>query len=100
MLCIGYVPQGWRSSPSSAPREKGRDMSRRTLYLPALIVAAGLMVCAAAVLAASKEAEATFPGKNGNIAYTRLDGTDFEIYTIPPTGGAPTSLTNNGADDS
>jgi hypothetical protein len=62
-------------------------MSRRTLYLPALIVAAGLMVCAAAVLAASKEAEATFPGKNGNIAYTRLDGTDFEIYTIPPTGG-------------
>jgi hypothetical protein len=56
----------------SAPREKGRDMTRRTLYLPALLgtlAAAVLMACAAAVLAASERTEATFPGKNGRIAY-------------------------------
>ena len=36
-------------------------MARRTLYLPALIVAAVLMGCAAAVLAVSEKAEAALP---------------------------------------
>ena len=36
-------------------------MARRTLYLPALIVAALLMGCAAAVLAVSEKAEAALP---------------------------------------
>ena len=36
-------------------------MERRTLYLPALIVAAVLMGCAAAVVAVSEKAEAAFP---------------------------------------
>jgi hypothetical protein len=48
---------------------KGRDLTRRMLYLPALIVAAGLMACAVVVLVVSEKAEATFPGKNGRIAY-------------------------------
>ena len=56
---------------------------RRTLYLPALIVAAGLMACAAAVLAVSREAEATFAGKNGKIAYEN----NRVIYTVKPDGG-------------
>ena len=39
-------------------------MARRTLYLPALIVAAVLMACAVALLlAVSSEGEATSPGK-------------------------------------
>jgi hypothetical protein len=73
-----------RALSSSAPPEKGRSMTgRRTLYLPALIVASVLMACAAAVLAVSKEAEATFPGKNGKIAYEN----NRVIYTVKPDGG-------------
>jgi hypothetical protein len=44
-------------------------MARQTLYLPALIVAALLMGCAAAVLAVSEKAEAALPrNENGHIA--------------------------------
>ncbi len=56
---------------------------RRTLYLPALIVAAVLMACAVAVLAVSEKAEATFAGKNGKIAYEN----HRVIYTVKPDGG-------------
>ena len=75
----------------------------RTLYLPALIVAGVLMACAAVVLALSEKAEATFPGKNGRIAYASYDGSfpkgDFEIYTINPDGSGKTRLTNNDTDE-
>jgi hypothetical protein len=41
-------------------------MARRTLHLPLMIAAAVLEVaCVVALLAVSREAEATFPGKNG-----------------------------------
>jgi hypothetical protein len=73
---------------------KGRDLTRRMLYLPALIVAAVLMACAVVVLALSEKAEATFPGKNGRIAYSVFgERTDDAIYTIGPDGGAKTKLT-------
>ena len=42
--------------------------SSRTLYLPVLIAVAVAVACAV-VLALSETAEATFPGKNGRIAY-------------------------------
>ena len=42
-----------------------------------------------ALLAISEKAEATFPGKNGRIAYAASDGNDLEIYTNNPTGGRP-----------
>jgi hypothetical protein len=72
-----------------------RDLTRRTLYLPALIVAAVLMACAVVVLVASEKAEATFPGKNGRIAYSAFDaGVDETIYTIRPGGGAKSKLTS------
>src|SRR5829696_8679676 len=67
---------------------------RRTLYLPALIAAAGLMACAAALLAFSEKAEATFPGKNGKIAFSAFGGGLNEaIYTINPSGGGKTKVT-------
>jgi Tol biopolymer transport system component len=73
---------------------KGRGMARgRTPYLPALLVAAVLVACAAAIatlLAVSKEAEATFPGKNGRIAYQD----SFVIYTINPDGSAKRRVTD------
>jgi Tol biopolymer transport system component len=73
------------------------------LYLPALIVAAVLMACAVVVLVLSENAEATFPGKNGRIAYASYDRPfpkgDSEIYTINPDGSGKTQLTNNDTDD-
>ena len=78
-------------------------MSRRTTrsYLPALIVAGVLLACAAAVLAVSMEAEATFPGRNGKIAYVafRVTNGTAEIYTINPGGEGKTQLTHNNNDE-
>jgi hypothetical protein len=79
---------------------EGRDLTRRTLFLPALIVAAVLMACAVVVLVVSEKAEATFPGENGRIAYTDWDeGKDYEIYTINPNGSGKRQLTHNNTDD-
>jgi dipeptidyl aminopeptidase/acylaminoacyl peptidase len=81
---------------------EGRDLTRRMLYLPALasLVTAVLMACAAALLALSEKAEATFPGKNGRIAYAGWNrGKDFEIYTINPNGSGKRQLTHNNTDD-
>jgi hypothetical protein len=77
---------------------EGRDLTRRMLYLPALIVAAVLVACAVVVLALSEKAEATFPGKNGRIAYAGWNrGKDFEIYTINARGGGKSRVTNDDA---
>src|SRR5215203_211029 len=85
---------GCSSFPCPAPSEKGRGMTtRRTLHLPALLgtlAAAVLVACAVALLAVSKEAEATFPGKNGRIAYN----SNGVIYTINPDGSAKTKVTD------
>ena len=83
--------------------EQGRveHMTGRTLCMSALIVAAVLVACAAAVLAVSREAEATFPGKNGKIAYVAFRYTNgtVEIYTINPGGGGKTQITHNNKAD-
>jgi hypothetical protein len=75
---------------------------RRTLHLPApvgTLAAAVLMACAAALLTVSEKAEATFPGKNGRMAYSAYDGNDYEIYTIKVGGRGKTKLTHNNADE-
>ena len=66
-------------------------MAGRTFYLAVMIAAAVLMACAAALLALSEKAEATFPVKTGRIAYSAFgERTD---YTNDPGGGAKTKLT-------
>src|SRR5215212_1549429 len=72
---------------------KGRDLTRRMFYIPALIVAAVLLACVATLLALSEKAEATFPGKNGRIAY--MDS--FSLYTIHPDGSGKTKVTTTTA---
>jgi len=71
-------------------------MRRRTLYLPALIVAVAVLMACAAVLAVSERAEATSPDKNSRIAYSAFDfdgGADQSIYTVKSGGGSKTKLT-------
>jgi dipeptidyl aminopeptidase/acylaminoacyl peptidase len=73
---------------------------RRTLYQPVMIAAAVAVACAVALLVVSEKAGATFPGKNGRIAYAGWNrGKDFEIYTINPDGSGKTQLTHNNTDD-
>jgi Tol biopolymer transport system component len=74
-------------------------MSRRRLYLAALMVEAVLVGCAAALLAVSEKAEAAYPGENGHIAYVRNDGEDHEIYAINGGGGGKVQLTDNATGD-
>jgi hypothetical protein len=72
--------------------------TRRTLYLPVMIAATVAVACAVALLAVLREAEATFPGKNGRIAYAGWNrGKDFEIYTINARGGGKSRVTNDDA---
>jgi Tol biopolymer transport system component len=85
--------------------QKRRGMVRRqTLYLPVMLgTLAAVLVACAVVLVASEKAEATFPGKNGRIAYASYDAPfpkgDPEIYTINPDGSGKRQLTNNNTDD-
>jgi len=53
-----------------------------------------------ALSAVSEKAEATFPGKNGRIAYQGYDGNDLEIYTINPDGSGKTKVTRDGDEPS
>jgi Tol biopolymer transport system component len=78
-------------------------MAGRMFYLVVMIAAAVMMACAVVVLVASEKAEATFPGKNGRIAYSSYDAPfpkgDSEIYTINPDGSGNRQLTHNDTDD-
>ncbi len=72
---------------------------RRIVVLLSSTVAGALLVCGVGLLNAAKPAEATFPGKNGKIAYMDSDGHDREIYTISPGGERRFNVTNNNAND-
>jgi hypothetical protein len=76
---------------------EGKDLTIRKLYLPALIVAGVLLACAAVLLALSEKAEATFPGKNGRIAYVADGGNNSGIYTINPDGGGKSKVTEGSS---
>src|SRR5215216_5007382 len=94
MDCADGPPRSFGYTHIALRNEEGEMlMARRlTFYLPALLgtlVAAVSMACAVALLTVSEKAEATFPGKNGRIAYAASDGNDLEIYTNNPTGERP-----------
>ena len=73
----------------------------RTTAVAAAMISAGLLV---ALVGTPREAEATFPGDNGRIAFasnrTTGEGVvnpegDFEIFTMNPDGTGLTQLTHN-----
>ena len=75
-------------------------MTRRMLYLPALIGAAVLVACSVALLLAvsGEKAQAAFPGKNGRIAFAfngREPGSAWQIVTINPDGTGEKWLTHS-----
>jgi Tol biopolymer transport system component len=75
--------------------------TRMSVLVTAMIMVAVLVACAgAALLAVPKEAEATFPGKNGRIAFTRFPEVgDAEIYKMLPDGSGLKQVTNNSTHD-
>ena len=101
--CADGPPHSFSYTHIALRNEEGEiHMARRTLHPPALLgtlASAVLMACAVALSAVSEKAEATFPGKNGRIAYSAYDGNDYEIYTINSSGGDKFQLTNNNRDD-
>src|SRR5215204_1628636 len=104
MDCADGPPRSFGYTHIALRNEEGEMLMtrRRTLYLPALLgtlVAAVLMACGVALLTVSEQAEATFPGKVGRIAYSGYDGNDYEIYTINSRGVDKVQLTNNNRDD-
>ena len=78
-------------------------MTRRTLYVPVVIAAALAMACFVALLAVSQKAEATFPGKNGRIAFEGdrdtggTGGSSAEIITVSPDGTGMKQLTSDSS---
>jgi TolB protein len=58
------------------------------------LAAAGMLV-----LLEARPADASFPGKNGKIAYVESDGHDREIYTISPGGESRFNVTKNNTGD-
>jgi Tol biopolymer transport system component len=80
--------------------KRGKSVTRRT-YLGALAPAVAATLAAVGVLGLveMRPAEATFPGKNGKIAFQSDAGGNYEIYTMNRNGEKIAKLTTNPADD-
>ena len=72
--------------------EKGAERMARTNHWGATaaaagtLVAAGLLLLIMLVVVEARPAKATFPGKNGKIAFVRYGVLDSHIFTINPDG--------------
>lgn len=74
--------------------------SSNLFRVAALLVALVLAACMTVLLADIRPAEATFPGENGRIAFTRiLEPLDSEIFVMKADGSGRRNLTNNARDD-
>ena len=60
---------------------------------PVTVVGVAMMLIAL-VIGVAPRASATFPGRNGRIAFSSDRGGDLEIYTMRPQGGGIVQVTN------
>jgi TolB protein len=74
-------------------------ISHNLRFVAVLVATFALAGCVGVFFAPPKIAHATVPGVNGKIAYESHDGSDYEIYTIDPTGGTPFNVTDNTTND-
>jgi hypothetical protein len=82
--------------PLAKGADDGQDQSLEALAAAAgMLVAVGMLVLIMVVVEA-RPAEATFPGKNGRIAYNTSANACCVIYTINPGGGGKTKVTMGG----
>jgi len=80
--------------------EKGMATRTRATALAAALVTAAALACVGALLAASHEAEAAFPGQNGRIAYVAsISDAETNIYSMNPDGTDRKQLTDDSAGD-
>jgi Tol biopolymer transport system component len=86
-------------------RNARESFMRRIVHLrvAALMAVTVTLAVGVALVGVEEPAQAAFPGENGRIAYYSCGDRDLasecEIYTLPPSGGTPTQLTNNTATD-
>jgi hypothetical protein len=57
-----------------------------------VLVAALLVLTSAVALASASTAQSSFPGANGKLAFTSLDGA---IYVMDAAGGSPQDITSS-----
>jgi Tol biopolymer transport system component len=70
--------------------KNGLTVTRHPISMFALVVS----VLSTLLVSITPEARATFPGRNGRIAFSSDRGGDFEIYTIRPRGGGLIQVTD------
>jgi Tol biopolymer transport system component len=85
--------EGGENVSTSATRSRGM----RAVPLGAVLAVA--VSCVSVLLASEKSAEASFPGKNGRIAFTGHPDGDSEILKIRPDGSGLKQITHNTVDD-
>src|SRR5215212_885568 len=80
---------------------KEKKSVAKSSHLVALATAVATALAAVGVLGLVEvlPAEATFPGKNGKIAFQSDRGGNYEIYTMNKNGKKIDNLTTNPADD-
>src|SRR5215204_6283848 len=74
--------------------KRGESLAKST-HLVALATAVAALAAVVLGLIEAQPAEATFPGKNGKIAFQSDSGGNYDIYTMNGKGGRLVQLTTN-----
>ena len=73
---------------------------RKIVLLLASMVASLVLASGVAFIAVERNAQATFPGANGKIAFIKGYGSKAELYTVSPSGDNLKRLTHNSKEES
>src|SRR5215204_384186 len=79
--------------------KRGESLAKSTHLVALATAVAALAAVVLLGLIEAQPAEATFPGKNGKIAFQSDSGGNYDIYTMNRNGEKIAKLTTNPADD-